>query len=117
MAKIVLEVPEGFMGLVDSWRETLESLKGTVDRTGGGKAVDYAQIERESAERFRQSEREAHRAVLSALDIDVATIMIGGVRYNRVGRCEAPYHAMAGSVSVERSLYRQAGTRGGQARR
>jgi hypothetical protein len=114
MAKIVLEVPEGFMGLVDSWRETLESLKGTVDRTGGGKAVDYAQIERESAERFRQSEREAHRAVLSALDIDVATIMIGGVRYNRVGRCEAPYHAMAGSVSVERSLYRQAGTRGGQ---
>ncbi len=39
---------------------------------------------------------------------------IGGVRYTRVGRCEAPYHTMAGSVSIERSLYRQSGERGGQ---
>jgi hypothetical protein len=41
-------------------------------------------------------------------------VMIGGVRYTRVGRCEAPYHTMVGSVSVERSLYRQSGERGGQ---
>ncbi len=52
--------------------------------------------------------------ILGTLDIDVPTIVIGGIRYNRVGRCEAPYHSMAGSVSVERTLYRQAGTRGGQ---
>ncbi len=44
----------------------------------------------------------------------MAKIVIGGLRYNRVGRCEAPYHTMAGSVSVAHSLYRQAGTRGGQ---
>ena len=114
MPKIVLDVPEQFMGLVDIWRETLESMTATLDRTGGGKAVDYAEIEQETAEQCRKSEREAHRVILGALDIDVPTIVIGGVRYHRVGRCEAPYHTRAGSVSVERSLYRQAGTRGGQ---
>ncbi|MEA3290812.1 MAG: ISKra4 family transposase [Pseudomonadota bacterium] len=102
------------MGLVDTWRVTLDSMKATLDRTGGGKAVDYAQIERETSERCRQSEREAHGVILQALDIDVPAVVIGGMRYNRVGRCEAPYHTMAGSVPVERSLYRQAGTRGGQ---
>ena len=114
MAKIVLDVPEQFMGLVETWRETLESMTATLDRTGGGKAVDYAAIERETADKCRRSEREAHRAILGTLDIDVPTIVIGGVRYHRVGRCESPYHTMAGSVSVERSLYRKAGTRGGQ---
>ena len=114
MAKVVLDVPKEFMGLVDTWRETLDSMKATLDRTGGGKAVDYAEIERETSEQCRESEREAHRIILQALDIDVPTVVIGGIRYNRVGRCEAPYHSMAGSVSVEHSLYRQAGTRGGQ---
>ena len=114
MAKIVLDVPEEFMGLVDTWRKTLDSMKAIRDRIGGGKAVDYAKIERETADRCRESEREAHRATLQALDIDVPAVVIGGIRYHRVGRCEAPYYSMAGSVSVERSLYRQAGTRGGQ---
>src|SRR2546425_10412661 len=54
------------------------------------------------------------RAILQSLDIEVGAVMIGGVRYTRVGRCEAPYHTMVGSVSVERSLYRQSGERGGQ---
>jgi len=114
MVKIVLDVPEEFMGLVDTWRETLDTMKATLDRTGGGKAVDYAEIERETSDQSRRSEREAHRVILGALDIDVPTIVIGGIRYNRVGRCEAPYHTMAGSVAVERALYRQAGSRGGQ---
>lgn len=46
--------------------------------------------------------------------MDVPAILIGGIRYVRVGRCEAPYHTLAGSVSIERSLYRQSGQRGGQ---
>jgi len=86
------------MGLVDSWREQLESMKAAVECTDGGKAVDYAQIERKASERCRKSEREAHRAILSALDIDVPTIVIGGLRYNRVGDC-CPTHARASSRS------------------
>ncbi|MCP4935320.1 MAG: hypothetical protein GY927_14250 [bacterium] len=30
MVKIVLDVPEEFMGLVDTWRETLDSMKATL---------------------------------------------------------------------------------------
>ena len=46
--------------------------------------------------------------------MDVPAVVIGGIRYTRVGRCEGAYHTMIGSVSVERSLYRQSGERGGQ---
>ncbi len=74
MAKVVLDVPKEFMRLVDTWRRTLDSMKARLDRTGGGKAVDYAQIERETSAQCRESEREAHRIVLQALDIDVPPI-------------------------------------------
>ena len=114
MVKIVLDVPDEFRGLVETWQETLDSMKTTLARAGGGKAVDYAAIERETSENYRKSENETHRIILQALDIDVPAVVIGGIRYHRVGRCEAPYHTMAGSVSIERSLYRRAGTRGGQ---
>ena len=55
MAKIVFDVPDEFRGLVESWREALDSMKATLDRTGGGKAVDYAQIERETSDKCRKS--------------------------------------------------------------
>src|SRR5437879_11744110 len=94
--------------------EHLAALQRTVSRLGGGKAVDYAEIEQAMAVSAGRTELAGHRAILQSLDIDVAAVMIGGMRYTRVGRCEAPYHTMAGSVSVERSLYRQSGKRGGQ---
>jgi len=106
MAKMVIEVPEEFRELGEVWKETLAILKRTESRTGGGKAVDYAEA--------GKSERAAHRAILQALDIDLPAVVIGGIRYNRVWRCESLYHTLAGSVSIERSLYRQSGTRGGQ---
>src|SRR5438046_3415736 len=120
--------------------EHLAMLQRTVDRLGGGKAVDYAAAEaaiaegaqsgpgmyghngascksastRLSAHGLSRTELAAHRAILKSLDMDVPAVVIGGVRYTRVGRCEGAYHTMVGSVSVERSLYRQSGERGGQ---
>ena len=32
MAKIVFDVPDEFRGLVETWRETLDSMKVTLDR-------------------------------------------------------------------------------------
>jgi hypothetical protein len=61
-----------------------------------------------------RTEREAHRVILQSLDIDVPAVVIGKERFTRVGRCEDQYHTRAGSVSVERSLYRKSGERGGQ---
>lgn len=114
MPKMVIEIPEELTGLGEAMAAILARVQGTLARTGGGKAVDYAQVESAVSEEAGGIERAAHRAILQSLDIDVPTVVIGGIRYNRVGRCEAPYHAMAGSVSIERSLYRQSGQRGGQ---
>ena len=114
MAKMTIEVPEGFEEVGKSMAETLETMSRMHAGMGGGKAVDYAEVERTLAEEMGRTERAAHREILQRLDIDVPTVVIGGLRYNRVGRCEASYHTMAGSVSIERSLYRQSGQRGGQ---
>jgi len=114
MPKLVIEVPEELRAVGEAMQSTLACLQGTLARTGGGKAVDYAEVEQAVSEETGKVEREAHRAILKCLDIDVPAVVIGGLRYNRVGRCEAPYHTMTGSVSSERSLYRQAGQRGGQ---
>ena len=115
MAKMVIEIPEELREFGKAVTATLANIQGTLARTGGGKAIDYAEVEHAISEETGGIERAAHRAILQSLDIDVPTVVIGGLRYNRVGRCEAPYHAMAGSVSVERSLYRQSGQRGGTA--
>jgi len=114
MPKMVIEVPEEFTEVGKAMAEHLAALQRTVARLGGGKAVDYAEIERAMSESAGRTELAGHQAILQSLDIDVPAVIIGGVRYTRVGRCEAPYHTMVGSVSVERSLYRQSGERGGQ---
>src|SRR6266849_5711911 len=75
---------------------------------------EFTEVGQAMAESAGRTELAGHRAILQSLDIDVPAVTIGGVRYTRVGRCEAPYHTMVGSVSVERSLYRQSGERGGQ---
>ena len=114
MPKMVIEVPEEFAEVGKAMAAYLAALQRTVSRLGGGKAVDYAEIEQALAESAGRTELAGHRAILQSLDIDLPAVIIGGVRYTRVGRCEAPYHTMVGSVSVERSLYRQSGERGGQ---
>jgi len=114
MPKVIIEVPDEFEEVGKAMAEHLVNLQRTVARLGGGKAVDYAEIEAEMAESAAGTERAGHRAVLQSLDIDVPAVVIGGIRYTRVGRCEGAYHTMVGSVSVERSLYRQSGERGGQ---
>jgi hypothetical protein len=114
MPKMVIEVPEQFVEVGKAMAEHLAMLQRTVDRLGGGKAVDYAGVEAAIAEAASKTETAAHATILKSLDIDVPAVVIGGIRYTRVGRCEGAYHTMAGSVSVERSLYRQSGTRGGQ---
>jgi hypothetical protein len=114
MAKRVIEIPEGLEALGDALAAMVTRVQKTIAATGGGKAVDYGRVEAVVSEEAAGAERAAHGAILQALDIDVPAIVIGGLRYVRVGRCEAPYHTLAGSVSIERSLYRQSGQRGGQ---
>lgn len=114
MPKMVIEISEELRELGEAMAAVLARVQRTVAGTGGGKAVDYGRVESQVSEEAGGIERAAHKVVLQSLDIDVPTVVIGGVRYNRVGRCQAPYHTLSGSVSIERSLYRQSGQRGGQ---
>jgi hypothetical protein len=114
MPKRVIEIPEELKDLGDALEAILADVQGTMSRTGGGKAVDYEEVETAVSADAGRVERAAHAAILESLDIDVPAVIIGGVRYNRVGRCPAPYHTLAGSVSIERSLYRRSGARGGE---
>src|SRR5437773_6516365 len=111
MGRMVIEVPEELRELGKAMAEQLAEVQRTLARQGGGKAVDYALVEQAMWEAAGRTEREAHRALLQSLDVDVPAVVIGKERYTRVGRCEDPYHTMAGSVSVERSLYRKSGER------
>ena len=104
MPKMVIEVPDELAEMGKAMAEHLANVQRTMARLGGGKAVDYAEVEEAMAESAGRTELAGHRAILQSLDLDVAAVVIGGVRYTRVGRCEAPYHTMVGSVSVERSL-------------
>ena len=113
MGKRVLEIPEGLEALGEAVAAMIARVQGTVAATGGGKAVDYGRVERAIADETGGIERAAHRAILQALDIDVPAVVIGGRRYTKVGqkvgRCEAPYHTVAGSW---RSSGRCTGSRG-----
>src|SRR4029077_7672348 len=97
MGRMVIEVPEELTELGKAMAEQLAEVQRTLARQGGGKAVDYALVEQAVAEAAGRTEREAHRAILQSLDIDVPAVVIGKQRYNRVGRCEDQYHTMAGS--------------------
>jgi hypothetical protein len=113
MPKREVDVPEHLTEFWEAITATLEDVKARIGRLGGGKAVDYETVEEVVAEDARRVECASHQAIVQALDLDVPAVIIGGVQYVRMGRCEAPYHTLAGAVSVERSLYREAGTRGG----
>src|SRR2546428_4619195 len=113
MPKMVIEVPEEFTEVGKAMAEHLAALQRTVSRLGGGKAVDYAEIEQAMAVSAGRTELAGHRAILQSLDIDVAAVMIGGMRYTRGGRGGAPYHTMAGSGSLGGTLFRATGGGGG----
>lgn len=114
MARIVIEVSDQHKQLVSALQQFVEVVATIDARSTGGKAIDYAQIERELGGAAARIEREAHRGILASLDIDAAKVRIGGAPYSRVGRYEATYYTMAGAVVVERAIYRRDGVRNGK---
>ena len=111
MAAMVIEVPEELKALRDAMVEAMAVVAKARSGTGAGKAVDYGAIEVAIGEAAARVERAGHQAVLQSLDVDRPSVMIGGARFAKVGRCEATYYTLAGPVVVERSLYREVGQR------
>lgn len=114
MAAMVIEVAEEDKRLGEVLLAVLDKVKAARRSAGNGRAVDYALVEREIADRCGAVEREAHRAILAALDIDSPRVLIDGKEFVRVERCEGQYRTMVGEVAVPRSRYREVGVRNGK---
>jgi hypothetical protein len=108
---MVIEVPEELKEFGEVMQRTLAMVVKARGATVGSKALDYAEMERTLSEQCGALEREGHRVILQALDIDRKQVEIGGQRHTRVGRSEATYYTMAGPVAISRALYRCDGKR------
>jgi hypothetical protein len=111
VARIVIEVSDENNPLVVAVQQLVVLVEQLQQRSSSGKPIDYAKIERDIGAATAAVERAAHHGLLAGLDVDAEKVVIGGEVYTRVERCEGPYHTMAGSVSVLRSLYRRNGER------
>ena len=109
----MIEVPQELNGLGVAMAAMLAAVTEAKAQAAvkGGRAMDYAAVERALGAAAAQTEREGHRAVLQALDVDRKAVVIEGAQHRRVGRESATYYTMAGAVVVERALYREAGKR------
>lgn len=56
---------------------------GATHRATEGRALDYAQIEREVTERTAEIERAAHQRILTGLDVDTPVVVIDGRVHTR----------------------------------
>jgi hypothetical protein len=103
-------VPQSKTDRVD---EALDRLRAFVDahRAAAPAIGDLEEFERGLHAQVLEVEREVLGSELERLDLDVPTVIIEGVEYRRVVRCEQTYTSAAGPVRVERTLYR---TRAGE---
>jgi hypothetical protein len=109
--QMVIEMPDELKGVGEAIQTLVRQVEATWRSTRGGRAIDYATIERQVAAGAAAIERASHQAVLQGLDVDQPRVVIEGQVYSRVGRYEADYYTMAGPVRVLRTLYREQGQR------
>jgi len=103
---IMISIPDRCKPLAEAMEQLIACSARAMHHAAGGRAVDYARIERDVGERTAAVERAAHQSILAALDVDAPTVLIDGRRHTRVHRVEGRYYTMAGDVVVPRSLYR-----------
>lgn len=103
---ILISIPDDCKALADAVSQLVTGVARAQRRADGGRAVDYAEIERDLGERTAAIARAAHQSILISLDVDAPAVMIDGRLHTRVHRTEGRYYTLAGDVAVERSLYR-----------
>jgi len=104
VARMVIEVSDNHKEVVNAVERLVATIARMGDRAAGGRAIDYAAVEREVGEAVAEVKRAAHEGILRRLDIDAPKISISGASHLRVGRYEQTYYTMAGPVVVERSV-------------
>jgi len=112
--QMVSEMPEELKGVGEAVKAMIRQVEASWRRTRGGRAIDYATLERQVAAGAAAIERASHHAVLQGLSLDQPRVGIEGQVYHRVGRDEADYYTVAGPVRVLRTWYRVHGHRNAQ---
>jgi hypothetical protein len=67
---MVIEVPEELKDFGEAVLRVVTMVARGMTAGAGGKALDYARVEREVAAGVQAIERSAHRAILQRLDVD-----------------------------------------------
>lgn len=114
--RFVLDLPEELSGFGEAIQRLSREVRSTADKHRGQLSqVNYAEIEKEFGRLTGDIEREGHRHVLAALEIEAKRIRTkSGVVYANVGRHEATYYTAVGPVGVMRSIFRPQGERNGK---
>ena len=108
--KIVVEVPVACKSMVGPIEDLCAAVAArAASAQQSGEAVDYAQVEHETARLTAAVERAAHGCSLGAMEVDAKRVEIGGKRYARVGYGNGTYYTLAGPVEIPRALYRELG--------
>jgi hypothetical protein len=110
---MLIEVPDELKSVGEAFEEFLGELRRTRTMGSDGRSLDYVDVEHRLADKAAAIERAGHEDVLRSLDVDSPRVRIRGVLFTRVGRGDAPYHTLSGTVRVTRSLYRKASERTG----
>lgn len=87
--QMVIEMADELKGVGDAVQAMIRQVEANWRSTRGGRAIDYAAIERQVAASVAAIERASHQAVLQGLDIDEPRVVIERKEYRRVGRYEA----------------------------
>jgi hypothetical protein len=101
-----ISIPDHLKSIAQAVKALVQSTEQAIRRAAGGRALEYARVEREVGERAAEVERAAHESVLASLDVDAPSVVIDGRIYTQVHRTEGRYYTLAGDVVIERSLYR-----------
>ncbi len=108
---MMLEIPDVLKSMFAPLKELIACAAAQIETAHRSGPVQYESFERRLAERAACVERSAHRATLSALDVDASKILLNGELHARVGRYETTFMTQTGEVPVMRSLYRRVSER------
>jgi hypothetical protein len=108
-AKLTVDVPVSMEKLAAAMSSLVKLVEAQVARGASSGPSAYDAFEEALMEGVAAIECAAHEPALAALDIDAPAVKLDGRLYRRVLRSPGDYHARAGSVSVPRTLYREAG--------
>lgn len=111
---ILIEVPVELKDMVAPIQALVDATHRLRRRGADGSAIDYSSVEEKIEQETATIERSSHKAILQGYEVDCPHVTIRGVTYRQVGRGHGTYYTKAGSIAIERALYRELGQRSGK---